>query len=208
MNAESSLGTETETAQHLVLEVRPLHVGRSVCPLPPQRRVPRNSTDTLCSRQRSRWRCGWGPLLGVEGRERQYKPSRRTHFFRSLAHLPTMCPPGWVHPQNTQTLLLESHQSQAIYSSCSPALLASPQVWPSMSSRRLAVDTAAPSLPGHSGKLSQRWVGTAIVLLGLPLPVSGPPPPTPSSGQYQPVLFYSTSLSPQCSPKPPFLGVW
>ena len=70
----------------------------------------------------------------------------------------------------------------ATQSSSLPALSTLPQAWPSTSSRRLAVDAAAPSLPGHSGKLSQGSVGTASGLPGLPIPGPGLLPPSQSSG--------------------------
>ena len=67
----------------------------------------------------------------------------------------------------------------ATQSSSLPALSTLPQAWPSTSSRRLAVDAAAPSLPGHSGKLSRgRWAlprGSQAS----PLPGPGLLPPQP-----------------------------
>lgn len=184
MNAEWPLGPGTETAQRLVVQVRPLHVGRPDCPLPPQRRDPETAPDTLCSRERSRWRYSWGPLSGVEGRERQYEPSGKTHFFGSPAHLPTMCPPGWVHPQNTRALLLGGSPMTSnleLKLPCPPGLTTSValHVVQEISRGHRSSQPARPfrkTVSGTGGHCHHPPTSTS--------PCPWPLPPTPSSGGF------------------------
>ena len=96
----------------------------------------------------------------------------------------------------------------ATQSSSLPALPTLPQAWPSTSSRRLAVDAAAPSLPGRSGKLSQGSVGTASGLPGLPTPWPWPWPSTSQPELRRPPSHQPYPLTmPQYLPQAPFLGV-